>query len=142
MSQPTSQLSEHVVDAIADDQGILDAFGMKVVSAAEGQCEIHCLVPQSLVNAGGFAHGSIAFSLIDTAAAYAIRSTGSRGVTSTANITYVKGAVGGDCLEAQVIVLSQTRRVASLRGEVYLLKNGERMLAAHGSLVFQLRATA
>jgi uncharacterized protein (TIGR00369 family) len=135
-----SQISEHVVDAITGDQGILDAFGMKVVSAIEGQCDIHCQVPHSLVNAGGFAHGSIAFSLIDTAAAYAIRSTGSQGVTSTANITYVKGAVGGDSLEARVVVLSQTRRVASLRGEVYLLTNGERVLAAHGSLVFQLRA--
>jgi uncharacterized protein (TIGR00369 family) len=135
-----SQISEHVVDAITGDQGILDAFGMKVVSAIEGQCDIHCQVPHSLVNAGGFAHGSIAFSLIDTAAAYAIRSTGSQGVTSTANITYVKGAVGGDSLEAKVVVLSQTRRVASLRGEVYLLTNDERVLAAHGSLVFQLRA--
>ena len=135
-----SEISEHVVDAITGDQGILDAFGMKVVNATAGRCEIHCQVPHSLVNAGGFAHGSIAFSLIDTAAAYAIRSTGSRGVTSTANITYVKGAVGGDHLEAQVTVVSQTRRVASLRGEVYLLTNDERVLAAHGTLVFQLRA--
>ncbi len=129
-----------LAEVLNQDSGIFDVFGMSVDSAEDGVCRLRCVVPDTLVNAGGFAHGSIAFSLMDTAAAYAIRSLGTRGVTSNANVTYVRGGQGGSKMHARVEVISRTRRVASLRGEVYVEEDGEDFLAAHGSFVFQLRA--
>lgn len=133
------QIPADVQAVLADDDEIFRAFGMQLEKASAGVSVISCTVPGSLVNAGGFAHGSIAFALMDTAAAYAVHSTGARGVTSNANITYVKGAQGGSKLTAEVSIISRTRRVASLRGEVYLDTDGERVLAAHGTFLFQLQ---
>ena len=111
---------------------------MTVQLARDGRCEITAQVPAQLVNAAGFAHGSVAFSLLDTACAYALSSLEVRGVTVNANTTYVAGAEAGQSLTAIITVVSRTRRTASLRGEVYLQDGEARKLAAHGSFVFQL----
>ena len=127
-----------VHDAIARDQGIIEQFGLSVVSALDGRCEMVCVVPQRLVNAAGFAHGGVAFTLLDTACAYALSSTGVQGVTINANSTYVKAAQGGSQLQAIVKVMSQSRQLATLQGEVFLQNQGQSVLAAHGSFVFKV----
>lgn len=127
-------------EAIEADAGILQAFGMRVQHAAEGVCELTVQVPTALINAGGYAHGSISYSMMDTAAAYALRSLERRGVTSQGSISYVRGAGAGSELLGRVTVASLTRRVATLRGEVMVVDGDETLLAAHGSFVFQLRA--
>ena len=108
---------------------------MQIVAADNGRCEMTSTVPAALINAAGFAHGSIAFSLLDTACAYAIGSRGVRGVTSNANLTYVRAATPGATLTGTVEIASQSQRVASLRGEVV---NSDGALIAHGTFVFQL----
>ena len=120
------------------DQSILDGFGMKVISARDGVCEIHCVVPESLVNAVGFAHGSIVYALMDTACAYATGSLEQQGVTLNGNTTYLKGAQAGSALKTRASVVSCSRRIASLRAEVTLESDRGSELAAHGSYVFQL----
>lgn len=124
--------------AIAADSGILKTFGMTVRSAQAGVCEVLATVPDTLVNAGGFAHGSIAFSLMDTACAYALGSLEVRGVTVNANTSYVKGVEAGAQLTAKVSVLSRSRRVATLTGQVFVETDNGRELVAHGSFTFAL----
>lgn len=138
MAESPPDLHPRVAAAIEADRGILNTFGMDVRYARDGRCEITSEVPAQLVNAAGFAHGSVAFSLLDTACAYALGSLEVRGVTVNANTTYVAGAAAGQSLTAVVTVVSRTRRTASLRGEVYLQEGEARTLAAHGSFVFQL----
>ena len=128
--------------ALAADKGIVECFGMSVLRAEDGTCEIEAIVPEELVNAAGFAHGSMAFALLDTGCAYALGSLEVRGVTVNANMTYVKGAGVGANMYAKVEVVSRSRRVASLRGEAYIRSSPEPAndleLAAHGTFVFQL----
>lgn len=124
--------------ALAADQGILDTFGCTVVTISEGVCELSCVVPDSLINARGYAHGSIAFAVMDTACAYALRSSGGGGVTIHGDTHFVRGAGRGDQLFVRVEVVTRTRSIATLRGETFLLEDGERKLAAHGSFVFKL----
>jgi uncharacterized protein (TIGR00369 family) len=133
-----SQLSEEMQAALAADQGILDTFGCAVVTLSEGVCELACRVPDNLINARGFAHGSIAFAIMDTACAYALRSSGGGGVTIHGDTHFVRGAGQGDELFARVEVVTRTRSIATLRGETFLVEDGERKLAAHGSFVFKL----
>ncbi len=127
-----------VQKVLETDQGILDAFGMEVLEAREGLCRMRLEVPAHLVNASGFAHGSIAFSILDTGCAYALGSLEVRGVTINANTTFVRGAQAGSEIEAEITVVSQSTRLATLRGEMYLVEDGARTLAAHGTFVFQL----
>ena len=133
-------IDPRVLQALEQDRGIVETFGLTLEKALDGRCEFSCVVPQSLVNAAGFAHGSVVFTLLDTGCAYALSSLGVRGVTLNANTTYIKAAQGGSRLTATASVVSRTRRTATLRGEVYLADGGEQLLAAHGSFVFQLLA--
>jgi uncharacterized protein (TIGR00369 family) len=142
MGKPAGFIHPRVLTALAADSGIVECFGMTVLRAEDGVCEIEAVVPQSLVNAAGFAHGSMAFALLDTACAYALGSLEVRGVTVNANTTYVRGAAAGANMTAKVEVVSRSRRVASLRGEAFIKSDGETgnglKLAAHGTFVFQL----
>jgi uncharacterized protein (TIGR00369 family) len=123
---------------IEQDRGILEQYNMLVTAAENGRCEIELTVTPAWVNAAGFAHGSIAFSLMDTACAYAIGTTENRGVTLNANVSYLKGGKAGDTMCAQVEIASLTRRTASLRGEVFVASDRQRQLAAHGTFTFLL----
>lgn len=136
-----SHLPQETRDALIADQGIFDTFGLTVLSIADGVCELSCLVPETLINAKGFAHGSIAFAVMDTACAYALRSVGVSGVTTHGDTHFVRGAGAGDRLYVRVEVISRSRRIATLRGETFLdPADGERQLSAHGSYSFQLRS--
>lgn len=137
------EVTERVRGVVAKDAGVMDTFGFSVERASEGVCEIACRVPQRFINAAGFAHGTIAFTMLDTACAYALASREVRGVTVNANMTYIKAADADAQLLARVHVVSQSRRVASLRGDLFKLQGGngggqEEVLLAHGSFVFQL----
>lgn len=133
------QIAPRVQTVIEEDRGILQNFGMQVMKAWQGECVIQCQVPSSMVNAAGFAHGSIVYALMDTACAYCLGSVETRGVTIQGDVKYVKGGQADSQFEARVSLASRTRRLATLRGEVFLLDSGSPELAAHGSFVFALR---
>jgi uncharacterized protein (TIGR00369 family) len=135
----SSVIHPRVRTVLESDRGILETFGIVVHKAQHGVCELSGTVADNMVNASGFAHGSIAYALMDTACAYALGSIERRGVTVHGNVSYIKGAVAGSTFDTRVEVVSHGRRVATLRGEVYLLDSGQPELAAHGSFVFQLR---
>ena len=135
-----SHLPQETRDALTADQGIFDTFGLTVLSIADGVSELSCLVPETLINAKGLAHGASAFAVMDTACAYALRSVGVSGVTTHGDTHFVRGAGAGDRLYVRVEVISRSKRIATLRGETFLdPEAGERQLSAHGSYSFQLR---
>ncbi len=133
-----ARIHPRIVDVMHRDGSILETFGARVERAWGGECMMQATVPAALVNAADFAHGAVAFALLDTACAYALGSIDLSGVTLNANTSYVRGARAGSTLTAQVSVVSQTRRIATLRGEVHLLEAHAPVLAAHGTFVFQL----
>ena len=129
-----NQVHPNVVRVFGLDQGVAELFGYEVVQASDGQCVIRAVVSQQFVNAAGFGHGSLAFTLMDTASAYAVASTESMGVTVNANVTYVKSLSAGDEMMASSSILTRSKRMVSLRSEVLV---GE-SLVAHGTFMFQL----
>ena len=129
-----NQVHPNVLRVFGLDQGVADLFGYEVMQASDGQCVIRAVVSQQFVNAAGFGHGSLAFTLMDTASAYAVASTESMGVTVNANVTYVKSLSAGDEMMASSSILTRSKRMVSLRSEVLV---GE-SLVAHGTFMFQL----
>ncbi len=132
------QIHPRVAAVVKEDRGILDTFKMTLVKAWQGECEISAAVPAALVNAAGFAHGGMAYALMDTACAYALGSLEVRGVTISGNVNYVRGAKAGTVMRATVAIASRTRRVATFRCELFVEEEDGQKLAAHGSFVFQL----
>lgn len=130
----SDQVHPNVERVFGLDEGVANLFGYEVEQASEGQCVIRAIVSKQFVNAAGFGHGSLAFTLMDTASAYAVASTESMGVTVNANVTYVKPVSAGDEMLASSSILTRSKRMVSLRSEV--LVDGS--LIAHGTFMFQL----
>ncbi len=130
----SDQVHPNVERVFSLDEGVANLFGYEVEQASEGQCVIRAIVSKQFVNAAGFGHGSLAFTLMDTASAYAVASTESMGVTVNANVTYVKPVSAGDEMLASSSILTRSKRMVSLRSEV--LVDGS--LIAHGTFMFQI----
>lgn len=69
--------------------------GIEIVEIAEGYARTQVRIEPRHLNAGGYVQGGVLFTLADLAFAAAANSHGTLTVTSTANITFVKGVTGG-----------------------------------------------
>ena len=120
---------------IQGDTAIRENFGIEVLSADAGYSELALVVTDAWVNAAGFTHGSVAYAMMDSACAYACASLDVLGLTTSGNVTYVRGSQAGVRLRATAKVVSQSRRVMTFTSEVL---DDQEQLLAHGSFVFQL----
>ena len=81
MTDETSTLLERV---IAQDAALLELYRITVLESGEGTCTLQASPRPELVNSAGVTHGSLAFPLADTAAAYAMASRDLHAVTINA----------------------------------------------------------
>lgn len=122
-------------ELIQGDANIRRNFGIEVLSAHQGVCELELVVTHDWVNGAGFTHGSVAYAMMDSACAYACGSLDVLGLTTSGNVTYVRGTTAGVRIRAKAKVVSQSRRVMTFTTQ---LVDDKEQLLAHGSFVFQL----
>ena len=69
--------------------------GIEITEIAEGYARTQVRIEPRHLNAGGYVQGGVLFTLADLAFAAATNSHGTLTVTSSANITFVRGASSG-----------------------------------------------
>lgn len=69
--------------------------GIELIEIEKGYARTQVRIEPRHLNAGGFVQGGVLFTLADLAFAAATNSHGTLTVTSTANITFVRGANSG-----------------------------------------------
>lgn len=93
-----------------------DAFsqwlGIEVVDIKPGYAKLEMQVRPEMVNGFNVAHGGIAFSLADSALAFASNSYGRVALALGNNISFTKKVAPGDRLTATTEELSLGRRIA------------------------------
>ena len=82
--------------------------GIEIVEISEGYARTRVRIEPRHLNAGGSVQGGVIFTLADLAFAAATNSHGTLTVTSTANITFVRGATAG-------IVTAQAQELVNSR---------------------------
>ena len=82
--------------------------GIEIVEIAEGYARTQVRIEPRHLNAGGSVQGGVLFTLADLAFAAATNSHGTLTVTSTANITFIRGARDG-------IITAQARETVKHR---------------------------
>ena len=127
-------LAHKVVEHMFAEDAFSRWLGISLVHIGPGSCELSMSVRPEMVNGFGNAHGGIAFSLADSALAFAANSHGRQSVALENVITYPLPVRVGDTLNAvaqemslgnsvatyDVKVSNQDRRsVALFRGTVY-----------------------
>ena len=106
------KLAIKVVEKMLADDAFSQWLGMEVEDIKPGYAELQMRVRPEMVNGFNVAHGGVAFSLADSALAFASNSYGRVALAIENNISFVKKITAGDILTAKTEELSKGNRIA------------------------------
>ncbi len=130
-------LAKEVVSKMMADDAFSRWLGIKILEVKPGFAKIQMEVRPEMNNGFSITHGGIAYSLADSALAFASNSHGRVAVALETNISYMKKVNSGDTLTATaeqmslgnrvgvyiVTILNQDKaKVAQFRGTVFRTK--------------------
>ncbi len=99
-----------------------DAFsqwlGIEVVDIKPGYAKLEMQIRPEMVNGFNVTHGGVAFSLADSALAFASNSYGRVALALENNISFMKKVMPGDMLTAETEEMSLGRRIAVYNIEI------------------------
>lgn len=86
-------------------------LGITVKSIDEGTCTLEMTVRKEMLNGFGIAHGGIAFSLADSALAFASNSRNRKSLVINTSVSFTGAVKEGDVLRATAEEISVTNRL-------------------------------
>lgn len=128
------KLADRVVRGMLDRDAFSEWLGIQVIETAPARSTVRLTVRPEMVNGFGVSHGGIAYSLADSALAFASNTHGKVTVAIENSISYPMAARVGDVLTAvaeeegatnklgfyRVVVRNQRQEIVStFRGTVY-----------------------
>ena len=111
-STDAQRLAERVVSAMMARDAFSQWLGLEVVHVAPNAATVRMTVRPEMVNGFGVCHGGIAFSLADSALAFASNTHGRVTVSIENSIRYPAPIAPGDVLTATAVQESASRRLA------------------------------
>lgn len=115
MSAPSPDeqtLARAVVEKMLSVDGFSRWLGIDVLEISPGRAVLRMTVRDEMINGFGTAHGGIAFSLADSALAFATNTGGFISVAMDCTISYPAAVRSGDTLIATAIEESTTNKLA------------------------------
>jgi acyl-CoA thioesterase len=106
------QIAERVVAMMLERDEFSRWLGLEVTHVAPDAATVRMTVRPEMVNGFGVCHGGIAFSLADSALAFASNTHGRVTVSIENSIRYPAPIAPGDVLTATAVQESATRRLA------------------------------
>lgn len=106
-----STLAKKVVQKMYDDDAFSQWLGIEILDIKPGYAELRMQVREEMVNGFKVSHGGIAFSLADSALAFASNSYGRIALALENNISFMKKVLAGDQLTAKTKELSLGNRI-------------------------------
>ena len=112
-SRATDQVqAERIVSAMMERDAYSQWLGLEVTHVAPNAATVRMTVRPEMVNGFGVCHGGIAFSLADSALAFASNTHGKVTVSIENSIRYPAPIMPGDVLTATAVQESAGRRLA------------------------------
>ncbi len=128
-------LAERVVADMMAKDAFSQWLGIDVVDIRPNGATVRMTVREEMVNGFGVCHGGIAFSLADSALAFASNTHGRLTVSIENSITYPKAISPGDLLIAHAEEESATNRLGFFR--VTVRRAGEEIVALFRGTVYK-----
>ena len=92
--------SEKIVDTMYQNDAFSQWLGIEVVEVKDGYCKLNLTVRKEMLNGFQIAHGGIAYSLADSALAFASNSHGRKSLSVETSISHTVSVKEGDSLIA------------------------------------------
>ncbi len=119
---------EKIVNKMYTNDGFSQWLGIEIVRVKGGFCEVKMNVRKEMLNGFQIAHGGIAYSLADSALAFASNSHGRKSLSVETSISHTVSVKKDDVLTAMTEELSLTDNIG-----VYLISitNQKKQKVAH-----------
>ncbi len=105
-----------IVNKMYDQDAFSQWLGIEIVEVSEGYCQLKMKVRKEMLNGFHIAHGGIAYSLADSALAFASNSHGRKSLSVETSISHMVSIKAGDMLTAMTKELSRSDKIG-----VYLI---------------------
>lgn len=130
-------LAERVVASMMAKDAFSQWLGISVLEVRPRSARVRMTVRDEMVNGFGLSHGGIAYSLADSALAFACNTQGRLTVSIENAITYPQAVYAGDRLTALAEEESATNRLAFYR--VTVRRDDETVVALFRGTVYKTR---
>ena len=94
-----------------DNDAFSQWLGIEIVEVKDGYCELKMTVRKEMLNGFQIAHGGIAYSLADSALAFASNSHGRKSLSVETSISHTVSVKEGDVLTANTEELSLSDKI-------------------------------
>lgn len=125
MSNSTNHTPQQVVDHMMKHDQFSQWLGIEVLEIQEGYSKIKMTVRPEMVNGFGIVHGGIAFSLADSAFAFACNNRNVLSVALDTSINFIKPVHVGDELLAEATELHNGKSTGLYHISITNQKNHE-----------------
>ena len=92
--------SDKIVDTMYQNDAFSQWLGIEIIDVSEGFCQLKMTVRKEMLNGFQIAHGGIAYSLADSALAFASNSHGRKSLSVETSISHTVSVKEGDSLIA------------------------------------------
>jgi acyl-CoA thioesterase len=134
MTTQKSTVTE-IIDAMMEKDYFSQWLGVKRLEERVGFCKLKMIIRQEMCNGFGIAHGGIAFSLADSALAFASNSHGRKAVSLETSIAHIKSLKTGDV----IVVEAMEKNAGKTIGHYDVMvtrENGELVALFRGTVFF------
>ena len=108
--------SKIIVNKMFDQDAFSQWLGIEIIEVSKGYCQLKMTVRKEMLNGFQIAHGGIAYSLADSALAFASNSNGKKALSVETSISHTVSVKDGDVLTATTKELSRSDKIG-----VYLI---------------------
>ena len=108
--------SEKIVDTMYQNDAFSQWLGIEIIDVSKGFCQLKMTVRKEMLNGFQIAHGGIAYSLADSALAFASNSHGRKSLSVETSISHTVSIKEGDVLTVATKELSLSDKIG-----VYLI---------------------
>jgi acyl-CoA thioesterase len=104
-------LAKKVVDKMYDKDAFSQWLGIEILEISEGFCKLKMTIRKEMLNGFQIAHGGIAYSLADSALAFASNSYGRKSLSVETSISHTVSVNEGDILMAETNEVSLSQKI-------------------------------
>jgi len=104
-------LAKKVVDKMYDNDAFSQWLGIEILEISEGFCKLKMTIRKEMLNGFQIAHGGIAYSLADSALAFASNSHGRKSLSVETSISHTVSVNEGDILMAETNEVSLSQKI-------------------------------
>ncbi len=108
--------SRKIINKMFDQDAFSQWLGIEIIDASKGFCQLKMTVRKEMLNGFQIAHGGIAYSLADSALAFASNSHGRKSLSVETSISHTVSIKEGDVLTVATKELSLSDKIG-----VYLI---------------------